>query len=87
MKYFMKLNLQINKKMIKMRKNKGILMRLLGIERCPGGVMWCLGVSWGNKTDPHHTRDEYYFSLKIRINPSECMWSVSGGFIGISRDA
>ena len=36
------------------RTDKGILMCLLGIDGCPGvslGVLMCLGVSWGNKTD------------------------------------
>ena len=40
---FMKMNLQINEKMIEMNKQR-YFMSLLGIE-------WCLWVSWGNRSN------------------------------------
>ena len=43
----MKINLQVNKMMIKMNK-QSYYMCLLGIVERPG-------VSWGNKTDPSKT--------------------------------
>ena len=45
------INLKINKKMIKMNKQRyfDVYFRLVGR---PGGVLGCLGVSLGNKTDP-----------------------------------
>ena len=47
----MKINVQINKKMIKMNKQKyfNVCFRY---RRASWGVLGCLGVSWGNKTDP-----------------------------------
>ena len=47
----MKINLQINKMVIKMNKQRyfDVSFRYC---RASWGVMGCLGVSWGNKTDP-----------------------------------
>ena len=47
----MKINLQINKMMIKMNKQRYFDVSFR-YSRASWGVLGCLGVSWGNKTDP-----------------------------------
>ena len=47
----MKITLQINKMMIKMNKQRYFDVSFW-YSRASWGVLGCLGVSWGNKTDP-----------------------------------
>ena len=47
----MKVNLKINKMMIKMNKQRYFDVSFR-YSRASWGVLGCLGVSWGNKTDP-----------------------------------
>ena len=51
----MKINLQINKMMIKMNKQRYFDVSFM-FSRASWGVLGCLGVSWGNKTDPSGIR-------------------------------
>ena len=47
----MQINLQNNKMMIKMNKQRYFDVSFW-YSRASWGVLGCLGVSWGNKTDP-----------------------------------
>ena len=47
----MKINLQINKTIIKMNKQRYFDVSFM-YSRGSWGVQGCLGVYWGNKTDP-----------------------------------
>ena len=59
----MKINIQINKMMIKMNKQR-YFDGSFGYSRASWGVLGCLVVSWGNKTDP-----DIAISERLRLAP------------------